>query len=63
MSHHQIQDFFSDHAKFEFQNGLFYSDDLLYVLDGFVRFQVLQARHDALATSHFGFNKAMELMF
>jgi hypothetical protein len=27
---HQIQDFFSDLAKFEFQDGLFYRDGLLY---------------------------------
>jgi hypothetical protein len=63
MSHHQIQDFSNDHAKFEFQDGLFYHDGLLYVLDDFMRFQILQAKHDALVASHFGFNKAMELMF
>jgi hypothetical protein len=28
---HQIQDFFNDLAKFEFQDGLFYRDGLLYV--------------------------------
>jgi hypothetical protein len=35
----------------------------LYVLDGPVWLQILQARHDALATWHFGFNNTMELMF
>jgi len=29
-SQHQIQDFFSDRAKFKFQNGLLYCDGLLY---------------------------------
>jgi hypothetical protein len=33
-SRHQIYDFFSDHAKFEFQNGLLYCDGLLYVPNG-----------------------------
>jgi hypothetical protein len=33
-SHHQVQDFSSDHAKFKVQNGLLYCDGLLYVLDG-----------------------------
>jgi hypothetical protein len=28
-----------------------------------VRFQIFQARHDALAASHFGFYKTMELVF
>jgi hypothetical protein len=41
MNHHQVQDFFNDHAKFEFQDGLLYCDGLLYVPDGFVRFQIL----------------------
>jgi hypothetical protein len=36
MNCHQVQEFFSDHAKFEFQDGLYYRDGLLYVLDGFV---------------------------
>jgi len=38
MSHHQVQDFFDDHVKFEFQDGLFYCDGLLYVIYGFMRF-------------------------
>jgi hypothetical protein len=33
-SHHQVQDFFSDHAKFEFQNGLLYYDNFFYVIHG-----------------------------
>jgi hypothetical protein len=33
-NHNLVQDFFSDHVKFEFQDGLFYRDGLLYVLDG-----------------------------
>jgi hypothetical protein len=32
-SHHQVQDFSNDHAKFKFQNSLLYCDGLLYVLD------------------------------
>jgi hypothetical protein len=28
-SHHQVQDFSSDHAKFKVQNGLLYCDGLL----------------------------------
>jgi hypothetical protein len=33
-SHHQVQDFFNDHVKFKFQDGLLYRDVILYVLDG-----------------------------
>jgi hypothetical protein len=33
-SHHQIQDFFSDHVKFKFQDGLLYHDGILYVSNG-----------------------------
>jgi hypothetical protein len=40
-SHNQIHDFFSDHAKFEFEDGLLYCDGFLYVLDGLTRLQVL----------------------
>jgi hypothetical protein len=40
-SHHQVLNFSSDHVKFEIQDGLFYRDDLLYVLDGLEGFQVL----------------------
>jgi hypothetical protein len=61
-NHHQVQDFFSDHVMFKFQDGLFYCDDILYVHDGFTSFQVLQAKHDALVVGHLGFNKTMELM-
>jgi hypothetical protein len=46
-----------------YQDGLLYRDDLLYVCDGFIQFQIFQARHDVLATCHFEFNKTMELMF
>jgi hypothetical protein len=49
-------------VKFEFQDGLLYCDGLLYVRDNPAQFQVFQAKHDALAESHFGFNKIMELM-
>jgi hypothetical protein len=63
MSHHQVQDFSSDHVKFEFQDGLLYCDGFLYVHDGLAQLQFLQARHDALVVGHFGFNKTMELMF
>jgi len=38
-NHHQIQDFFNDHAKFEFQDGLFYRDALLYFLMAFCDFK------------------------
>jgi hypothetical protein len=62
MNHHQIQEFSSDHVKFEFQGGLLYHDGLLYVPNGLVRLQDLQVKHDALAISHFGFNKTMELV-
>jgi hypothetical protein len=63
MNHRQVQDFSIDDANFEFQDNLFYRDGILYVFYGFVRFQVFQSRHNDLAISHFGFNKAMELMF
>jgi hypothetical protein len=33
-NHHQIQEFSSDHVKFEFQDGLFYHDGFLYVYNG-----------------------------
>jgi hypothetical protein len=39
-----------------------YHDGILYVLDGPVRLQVLRAKHDVLATCHFGFNNTMELV-
>ncbi len=39
--HQQVQDFFNDHVKFKFQDGLLYHDGLLYVLDGHVQLQVL----------------------
>jgi len=59
---HQIQNFFSNCVKFEFWDGLLYRGGLLYVPDGLVQFQVLQAMHDVLATCHFGFNNTMELV-
>ncbi len=62
-SHCQVQKNSSNHANFEFQDGLLYCDGLLYVFDGLMQLQVLQGRHDILATNHFGFNKTMELMF
>jgi hypothetical protein len=34
--------------------GLFYCDGHLYVPNGPTQLQILQARHDALAASHFG---------
>jgi hypothetical protein len=40
-SHNQVQDFFNDHAKFEFENGLLYCDGFLYVPNGFTQLQVL----------------------
>jgi hypothetical protein len=63
MSHFQVLNFSTDHVKFEFQNGLFYCDGILYVFYGFVWFQVFQSKHDVLAIGHFGFNKAMESVF
>ncbi len=48
---------------FEFQNGLLYHDSLLYVPNGLTQLQLLQAMHDTLVGSHFGFNKTMELVF
>jgi hypothetical protein len=62
-SHHQVWDFPSDHVKFKFQNGVFYCDGFLYGPNGLAQLQVLHAKHDALATCHFGFNKTMELVF
>ncbi len=62
-NHHQVQDFSNDHAKFKFQDVLFYHDGLLYVPDGLTQFQILQIKHDALAIGHFGFNETMELVF
>jgi hypothetical protein len=40
-SHQQVHGFFSDHAKFKFQDGLFYGHGLLHILDGLVCLQVL----------------------
>jgi hypothetical protein len=40
-SHHQIHEFFSDHAKFKFQDGLLYGDGFLHIIDGLTRLQVL----------------------
>ncbi len=34
----------------------------MYVHDGLAQFQVFWAKHDVLVTSHFGFNKTMELV-
>ncbi len=53
---------FNDFDKFKFHNGLLYYDILLYILEDPAQFQVLQARHDTLIISHFGFNKTMELV-
>jgi len=61
-NHGQIQFFSNDHAKFKFQDGLLYCDGFLYVHDGLAQLQVFQARHDILATCHFGFHKTMESM-
>ncbi len=52
----------NDFNKFESHDGLLYHDRLLYVLEGFVRLQVLQTRHDTLVVGHFGFNKTTELV-
>jgi hypothetical protein len=62
MNHHQVHDFSNNHAKFKFQDGLFCCDGILCVLNGPTQLQILQVRHDALATSHFGFNKTMKLV-
>jgi hypothetical protein len=59
----QVQSFSSVHDKFKFWNYLLYHDGFLYVLNNLIQLQVLQARHDVLATWHFGFNKTMELIF
>lgn len=45
-----------------FKDGLLYYKGLLYVPEGPLRLQVLQARHDLPAAGHFGFNKTMELL-
>jgi len=42
---------------------VYLSCNILYVPNGPTQFQIFQARHDVLATNHFGFNKTMELMF
>jgi hypothetical protein len=62
-NHPQVQNFSNDHAKFEFQDGLLYHDGLLYIVDGHVQLQVLQARHNALIANHFGFNKPWSSCF
>jgi len=53
---------FNNFDKLEFCNGLLYHDGLLYVTEGPAWLQVLQARHDTLVISHFGFDKTMELV-
>jgi hypothetical protein len=62
-NHHQVQKNSTEHAKFEFQNGLLYFDGLLYVPNGPTRLQVFQAMHNVLVLDHFGFNKTMELAY
>jgi hypothetical protein len=55
-SHGQVQIFSNDHAKFKFQDGLLHCDGFLYVHDALAQLQVFRARHDILATCHFGFH-------
>jgi hypothetical protein len=52
----------SDFNKFKFCDGLMYHDRLLYILEGLVRLQVLQGKHDTLVAGHFGFKNTMELV-
>ncbi len=59
MNQHQIQDFSSDRANSNFE--MVYNIVMVFC-DGLARFQVLQAKHDALITGYFGFNKTMELV-
>jgi hypothetical protein len=49
--------------KFKFCDGLLYHDGLLYILEGLVQLQLIQAKRDTLVVGYFGFNKTMELMF
>jgi hypothetical protein len=35
-SHQQVHDFFTNHAKVKFQDGLFYGDNLLHIPNGLV---------------------------
>jgi len=44
------------------ENQFLYFEERLYILDGPLRFQVLQARHDLVAVGHFRFNKTLELI-
>jgi hypothetical protein len=60
--HHQVQDFSSDHAKFEFQNGFLYHNGHLYVPNGLAQLKVFQIKHNVLIVDHFGFNNTMKLV-
>lgn len=48
--------------QFKFVNDLLYFEEGLYVLEELVRFCVLQAQHNFLATRHFGFYKKLEFI-
>jgi len=51
-----------DSSKFKIENHLLYFEERLYILDGLLRIQVLQAHHDLPTVGHFGFNKTLELI-
>ncbi len=46
---------------FDFQNGLFYYKEFLYLFQGFIQLKILQVCHDFLIAQHFGFNMTIEL--
>jgi len=58
---YHVQNLSNEHDNFEFQDGLLYHDGFLYVLDDPTKFQILQAKHDTLNATHFGY-KTMQLV-
>jgi len=51
-----------DGDNFKMLDNLLYFEERLYIPDGPLRLQILQARHDFPAAGHFGFNKTLELI-
>jgi hypothetical protein len=48
--------------EFEFKDGLFYFNGILYIPPGPTRLKIFQMRHDLPVAGYFGFNKTMELI-
>jgi len=51
-----------DDNNYKMMDNLLYFEESLYIPEGPLRLQILQARHDFPSAGHFGFNKTLELL-